>query len=117
MDPQVTAALTALAVAVIGLIGEALRRWGAKLFKKLDENTAETTAAKEAAQAAADQANWRQKATVLTWERDELRRKVSLIEGVPACLHCRNEIARILAEAPTPRRVSDPPTPTQERPA
>lgn len=80
----------------------------------LATNTRETKGAKAAAERAAEQVDWQQKATALSLEVDDLRRKLALMQSLNECLPCRLKVAEILGAAPIARRRSDPPPATQE---
>lgn len=107
MTPELTAALSGLALIALGLLGTFLKAWGDKVLAELKVNTAKTNAAKLAAEEAAEQMNWRQQATSLSLENDDLRRRIALLEGLPDCLNCRQKITAVLHASPVLRRRSD----------
>lgn len=117
MTPAELTAIIGAAAGVIIAVLEAARRVLNHLKEvrvDLAANTKETRGAKAAAERAAEQVDWRQKATALSLEVDDLRRKLALVQSLGECLPCRLKIAELLGAAPIARRRTDPPPATQE---
>jgi len=115
LPTELITALGGLGLVALGLLTAFLKAWGDKMLAELKVNTDKTHDAKVAAEKVADQMDWRQRATTLSLENDELRRQLALVQGLPDCQDCRLKIAEVLRRSPVLRRRDDPP-PGEKRP-